>query len=170
MEFILSRRSIRAYTPEPVSDETVKEILTAAMAAPSAGNQQPWHFVVINDRQLLDDVPKFHPHSKMITQASVAVAVCGDLNIETHKGMWILDCSAATQNLLLAAHAMGLGAVWLGIYPREGRMEGLRKLLHLPEHIIPLSLVPIGFPAERKPPSERFQKSRIHYNGWEEKG
>jgi len=166
MKAILSRRSIRRYTSKEIPEELIKDLLKAAMSAPSAGNQQPWQFVVINDRTILDEIPKFHPYAQMLTQAPVAILVCGDLKRETHRGYWIQDCSAATQNILLAAHAKGLGAVWLGIYPREERVKGMRKLLNIPEQVIPFSLISIGYPAEQKPPSNRYDESRIHYNTW----
>ena len=166
MEAILSRRSIRRYTLQSVSEETIRELLKAAMSAPSAGNQQPWQFVVIDDREILDEVPKVHPYSQMLKEAPVAILVCGDRQLETNKGYWVQDCSAATENLLIAAHAKGLGAVWLGIYPREERVADIQKLLGLPEHIVPLALVSIGYPAEAKPPSNRYDAARIHYNRW----
>jgi nitroreductase len=166
MEVIFSRRSIRAYTQEPIPEPMVEKLLRAGMSAPSAGNQQPWHFVVLKDRQVLDQVPHFHPHAEMILQAPMAIVVCGDLSLETHKGMWMLDCSNATENILLAAHALGLGAVWCALYPREERMEGMRRLLNLPKQIIPLSLVPIGYPAEEKPAVDRYQETRVHYDKW----
>lgn len=166
IEAILSRRSIRKYTSEPVPSEVVEELLKAAMSAPSAGNEQPWHFVVIDDRQILDEIPKFHPYSEMLKEALVAVLVCGDLKEEKHKGYWIQDCSACTMNMLIAAHAKGLGAVWLGIYPVEERVKGMRRLLGIPEHVVPLSLISIGYPAEKKPPSNRYNASKIHHNHW----
>lgn len=166
MDALCSRRSIRQYTGDPVPDSLVLEILRAAMHAPSAGNEQPWQFVVITDRAALSEIPNFHPHAAMVLDAPVAVLVCGDLQREKHRGFWVQDCSAATQNILLAAHAKGLGAVWVGIFPREDRVRGCRKLLGLPDHIIPLALVPIGFPAVRKPIDERFDPSRIHRNRW----
>ncbi len=166
MQAILSRRSIRKYASQPVSDATVEELLRAAMAAPSAGNQQPWHFVVIRDRQILAQIPEVHPHSSMVPSAQLTILVCGDLQREKHAGYWVQDCSAATQNLLLAAHAKGLGAVWLGVYPREARMAGLRKMMGLPAHIIPLALIPIGYPEEDKPPAARYDPSRVHQDGW----
>ena len=167
MEAILTRRSIRRYTEEGVPDTVIEEILRAAMQAPSAGNGQPWQFVVITDRATLREVPRFHPYAKMVPDAPVAILVCGDLRREIYEGFWVQDCSAATQNILLAAHAKGLGAVWVGIYPLEDRIAGFRRLLGLPEHVIPLSLVPIGFPAVRKPGEERFDRSRIHRDRWE---
>lgn len=166
MDAILSRRSIRRYTAQPVPEPAVKELLEAAMSAPSAGNQQPWHFVVINDRGILDEIPKYHPHSDMLKEASVAVLVCGDLKLEKDGGFWIQDCSAATQNILIAAHAKGLGAVWLGIYPDEKRIDATRRLLGIPEHVMPLSLIAVGYPAEKKPRPDRYQASRIHQNKW----
>lgn len=166
LEAILTRRSIRQFTDQAVSEAVVEDLLRAAMSAPSAGNQQPWQFVVITDRQILDAIPNIHPYSAMLKQAPLAILVCGDEELETHKGYWVQDCSAATQNLLLAAHARGLGAVWLGIYPRMERVTGLRKLLGLPEHVIPLALVAIGHPAEHLPPAERYNAVRVHRNRW----
>ncbi len=166
IDTILSRRSIRKYTAEPVPQDLVNLLLKAAMSAPSASNQQPWHFVVIEDRSILARVPEFHPYSAMLKQAPLAIAVCADLQVEINKGMWVQDCSAATQNILLAAHANALGAVWLGIYPMEERVVGLSQLLGLPEHIVPLSLVSIGYPAQKKSPENRFDLSRIHHNHW----
>lgn len=166
MEAILTRRSIRKYTKQEVPDSIIREVLEAAMCAPSAGNQQPWHFVVIRDRRILDEIPKVHPHSQMVKEAPVAILVCGDLSLEKRKGFWVQDCSAATENLLLAAHAKGLGAVWLGVYPREDRVDGIRKLLDIPEHVIPFSLVPIGYPAEKSFKVNRYDASRVHYDRW----
>ena len=166
LEAILTRRSIRQFTDQSVSEAVVEDLLRAAMSAPSAGNQQPWQFVVITDRELLDTIPSIHPYSAMLRQAPLAILVCGDEQLETHKGYWVQDCSAATQNLLLAAHARGLGAVWLGIYPRMDRVAGLRKLLGLPEHVVPMALVAIGHPAEHLPPAERYNAARVHRNRW----
>ncbi len=166
MKTILTRRSVRKYTGQPVSEETIKTLLEAAMSAPSAGNQQPWCFVVIDDRQVLDAVPDVHPYSKMILKAPLAILVCGDLEREKNKDYWVQDCSAATQNLLLAIRAQGLGAVWLGVYPRQNRVEGLRQLLGLPTHIIPLALISIGYPAAEQGPVERYDEGRIHRNHW----
>ncbi len=162
MKVILSRRSIRKYTAQPVADEVVTDLLRAGMSAPSSNNGQPWQFVVINDRHMLDYVPRFHPYSQMLTQAPVAILVCGDGQV----GSWVQDCSAATENILLAAHAQGLGAVWLGVYPVEERIAGIRKLVGLPEHIMPLALISIGYPAETKPPADRYDTAKVHYNQW----
>jgi len=166
MQAILSRRSIRKFKPQPVSDDLITQLLKAAMNAPSAGNQQPWHFIVIRDRAILDEVPKIHPYAQMLKEAPLAIAICGDMEKQLHEGYWVQDCSAATENLLLAAHALGLGAVWLGVHPREERVVGLIKLLHIPEKIIPLCVIAIGYPAEEKPPAGRFLQERIHYDAW----
>ena len=165
LEAILSRRSVRRYTQESIPEETLRGLLEAAMSAPSAGNGQPWHFIVIKDRRILNEIPKFHPYSHMIKEAPVAILVCGDLKLES-KGFWVQDCSAATQNLLLAAHAKGLGAVWLGVYPLEERIRGFRKLLNLPEEIMPLALISIGYPAEKALRANRYDPSKVHYNKW----
>jgi len=166
MDAVLSRRSIRKYNKKPVSDELIKKLLDAAMSAPSAGNEQPWHFIIITDPRILSKIPTFHNHAEMLKGASLAILVCSDMNLDKHKGMWVQDCSAATENMLIAVQAQGLGAVWLGIYPREERINGLRKLLSIPEHIIPFSLISIGYPAETKPKANRYNESRIHYNKW----
>jgi len=166
IEAILSRRSIRRYTPQPVPEGMIRPLLEAAMSAPSAGNEQPWQFVVITDRRILDEIPRFHPYAEMLKEAPVAILVCGDLRLEKYKDHWVQDCSAATQNILLAAHAKGLGAVWVGIYPSEDRVTRIRKLLGLPSHVIPLGLVPLGHPAEQIPRAERYDASRVHQNRW----
>ncbi len=166
MEAIFKRRSIRKYGKKPISDDEIKELLEAAMAAPSAGNEQPWQFIVIKDRVTLDQIPNVHPYSGMVKQASLAILVCGDMGLVKHDEMWIQDCSAATENLLIAVSAKGLGAVWLGVYPRKERIKGLRTLLGIPKTVYPFALVPIGYPAEKKPPANRFKKSRVHYDKW----
>jgi nitroreductase len=167
MKEIFQRRSIRKYTGAEVSDGDIEELLRAAMAAPSAGNQQVWEFIVIKDRSVLEEITKMHPYAQMLKEAALALVVCADLKRETHKGYWVIDCSAATENILIEAQYLGLGAVWLGIYPREERVEGLKKLLNLPPDIMPLSAISIGHPAEKKAPSNRYDPSRIHLNKWE---
>jgi len=166
IDAILSRRSIRKYSKKPVSDKFIKKLLETAMNAPSAGNEQPWHFIIINDPQILSKIPTFHSHANMLKEASFAFLVCSDLHLDKHNSMWVQDCSAATENILIAAHAQGLGAVWLGVYPREERINGLKNLLNIPEHIIPFSLISVGYPAEQKPKTNRYDDSRVHYNEW----
>ncbi|MHA1210971.1 MAG: nitroreductase family protein [Candidatus Heimdallarchaeota archaeon] len=166
MEAIMTRRSIRKFKKDPVPKELVDKMLKAAMQAPSAGNRQPWHYVVITDREKLDKVPEFHDYSKMIKEAPLAILVCAKVTHDKYCDYWVQDCSAATENLLLAAHGLGLGAVWLGIYPRQERVTGLKDLLKLPGDIIPLSLNVIGYSNEEKKPADRFDTERIHYNQW----
>jgi len=165
MEAILSRRSIRRYTSQKVSDHLIKELLEAAMNAPSAGDERPWHFIVINDRNILEEVTRFHPYSGMLRKAQVAILVCVDLDLG-NEGFLVQDGSAATENLLIAAHTKGLGAVWLGIYPLKERMTGMVKLLDLPERILPLSLISIGYPAEEIPGENRYHPAKVHTNRW----
>jgi nitroreductase len=166
MTALYTRKSIRLYTSKQVPQDMVKEILSAAMSAPSAGNERPWHFMVLTNRAVLDEIPKIHPYAAMIKQANLAILVCGDVSLEKYKGYWPLDCSAATQNILIAAHAKGLGAVWCGVYPSEDRVLNLKKMFSLPENIVPFSLIPIGFPGEEKKAGDRFDSSRVHENSW----
>jgi nitroreductase len=166
MDTIRNRRSIRKYTAQPVPQGLVTRLLEAAMSAPSAGNEQPWEFVVITDRELMQAITKVHPYSQMLKEAPLAIVVCGNLEREKYPGFWVEDCSAATENILLEAEESGLGGVWLGVYPHDERVRGLAELLGLPSSVIPLSLVAIGYPAEKKPPAERFDASRVHANRW----
>lgn len=166
LETIMSRRSIRSYTERPLNDAVFEHLLSAAMAAPSAHNQRPWEFVIIDDRKLLDAIPEFHPYSKMLTCAPAAVLVCARSKDLKSVEFWPQDCAAATQNILLAATAVGLGSVWLGVYPKEPLMKGLRDLLGLPADIVPFSLVSLGYPEKPKEPADRHDPSRIHRNGW----
>lgn len=163
---IFTRRSIRKFHPDPVSASDIQEILSAAMMAPSAGNEQPWQFVVITDRAKLDAVVPIHPYAAMAAHAPLAVLVCGDLSLEKYAGFWIQDCSAAMQNLLLAAHAKGLGAVWCGVYPLNDRVDGFRALFQLPDHVIPMGLAVIGWPAYQPESKNRFRPERVHANAW----
>jgi len=166
IDAILTRRSVRRYTDRPVPDEVVTELLKAAMAAPSAQNQQPWQFVVVRERSLLEKMAEVSQYARMLRQAQAAVVVCGDLSEERSRGFWIEDCAAATQNLLLAAHALGLGAVWIGVYPREERVERLRDLFKTPENVIPFAVISLGYPAENPLPADRFDPDRVHYDTW----
>ncbi|MHB8837267.1 MAG: nitroreductase family protein [Candidatus Methylomirabilia bacterium] len=166
LDWIQTRRSIRKYTAEPVSEADVTELLAAAMAAPSAGNQQPWHFIVIRERSVLNAIPGFHPHASMALQAPVGILVCGDQSLEKHAGYWVQDCAAATENLLLAANVKGLGAVWCGVYPRTERVEGFTRLLQIPARVTPFAFVPVGHPGESKPPGRRYNPERVHHERW----
>jgi nitroreductase len=166
IEAIHTRRSIRNYLDKPIPEELVNKLLAAAMAAPSARNQQPWEFIVITEKSILEKIPAVNPFAQMAGAAPLAILVCGNLKIETSPGYWVIDCAAATQNLLLCAHALGLGAVWTGTYPREERMDGYTELFDLPEHILPHSLVVIGYPAQQPPSVDRFKAERVHHNAW----
>jgi nitroreductase len=166
MDAIFSRRSIRRFTPDPVTTETVDELLKAAMAAPSAGDQRPWHFILIRDRDTLKRLPTLHPYAAMCPEAALVIAVCADLSSERYPGYWVQDCAAATENILVAARALGLGSVWLGVHPTKDREDNMRMLLELPANVMPFALVAIGHPAEHKPPAQRFDRARIHQEHW----
>ncbi len=166
LEAIFTRRSIRKYEARPVPAEATRTLLAAGMSAPSAGNQRPWHFVVVTDRELLDAIPKVHPYAQMVLQAPAAIAVCGELALQKHPGSWVQDCAAATQNILLAARALGLGTCWLGVHPKAEREEPIARLLGLPEGIVPLSIIALGYPAEEKDAPDRYDPGRVHDNRW----
>lgn len=168
LEAIHTRRSIRAFTDAPVAEADLYTVLRAAMAAPSAGNAQPWHFIVVTDRTVLDAIPDIHPHAAMVRQAPLAIVVAAELAQEKYPGFgyWTLDCSAAVENLMLAARGLGLGTVWCGIYPRPERMEGLARLVRLPEGVKAHALVVMGHPAQDFKRVDRFKPERIHRDRW----
>lgn len=165
-DVIATRRSIRSFTERPVSDELIKTIIGSAMLAPSAGNQQPWHFIVVRNREKLDIVPNFHPYAGMIKKVSVAIVVCGDPDGKKWPDFWVQDCSAAVQNMLLAARDLGLGTVWTGVYPIEERMKGARELFGIPKNVMPLAIVPIGWPDGEFKEMDRYKESLVHYEVW----
>ena len=167
MEAILRRRSIRKYGPQAVSEEQITDLLRAAMSAPSAGNEQPWQFIVLRNRAILTEITTFHAYAEMLLEAPVAILVCGTPQTAKFGAQyWVQDCAAATENILLAAQAMGLGTVWLGIHPIEERVSGMRMLLGIPREVVPFSLIPVGHPAEEKPPAERYDPCRVHAERW----
>jgi nitroreductase len=163
---IFTRRSIRSYTNQPVSDETVKLLLKAAMSAPTAKNTQSYEFIVIRDKKTLQQIPNFHPFSKHVPNAQVAIVVCGNTKLQATPGHWIPDASNASMNILLAAHSLGLGAVWTTFYPYEDRTAGIRKLLNLPDHIMPLNIIPLGYSAEKGNYQDRYKPGKIHFEKW----
>lgn len=163
---ILTRRSIRHYNDRELSKEIIDKLLKSAMFAPSAMNLQPWHFVVVEDKKVLNGTLKAIPYAEMLKQANIAILVCGDINVEKNEDFIVQNCSAATQNILLAAHDFGLGAVWIGIHPMKEIMEPVSEYFNLPEHIIPVSMVSIGYPAEKVEAENRFNKEKIHLNKW----
>jgi nitroreductase len=166
LETLFNRRSIRKYTSQKISDEQLSFILKSAMYAPSAVNKQPWHFIVFRNRQTIQEIIKAHPNASMLLQANVAILVCWDENLQHDVGYGPVDCAAATENMLLAAHSLGLGAVWVGIYPRSQRMEAIQKIFNLPSDIRGFSIVSLGYPAESKTTPERFNQARIHHEKW----
>ena len=163
---VVTRRSIRAYQPKPIPAELIDKILEAAMQAPSAVNKQPWHFVVIDDAKILARVPSVHSHAKMAVHAPCAILVCGDPSAAHSRDYLPQDCAAATQNVLLAAHALGLGGVWCGVYSQRDREQGFRDLLSIPDSITPFSLVVLGYPDEQPARPDRFSPERMHRNSW----
>jgi len=163
---IMTRRSVRNFTPEPVSDKDLETLLRAGMQAPSGGNEQPWHFIVIDDPDILHAIPEFHRHAKMLLEAPLAILVCSERKLEKLRALWLQDCSAATENILLAAHGLGLGAVWLGIFPVAERVSGIKALLKMPDDIRPVSLIAVGHPASQPDAVDRYQGSRVHRNYW----
>ncbi len=166
MDTILTRRSIRKFTDKPVTEEQIESILRAAMASPSGYNLQPWDFIVIKDRKILDKINEIHPYAKMTLESPIAIVVCCDTSEEKRKDFWVQDCSAATQNILLAAHALGLGAVWCGVYPIEKLIKGFKELLKIPSDVYPLNIIPIGYPAEKKEPADRYDGEKVHTDYW----
>ncbi len=163
---VLSRRSIRAYSAQPVSGEQIERLLRAAMAAPSAGNQQPWRFVVVTDRDTLAAIPSVHPYARMLTQAPAAIVVCAAPEGLRWPAFWDQDCAAAVENILVEAVTLGLGAVWLGVHPLEERVTGLRRLLGIPDEVVPFAVVALGHPAATKEPAARFDPERVHHQRW----
>lgn len=167
LDNIATRTSIRDYEARPVEKEKIEKMLRAAMAAPTAMNKQPWHFVVVDQRNVLDALAGANPYAKMLKKAPLAIVVCGNTDKMIEGGgrdFWIQDASAATENLLLAAHAMGLGAVWTGAYPSEERCISISKELSLPDNLIPLNMIVVGYPAEQPQPKQKFKEENISYN------
>ena len=167
LETIMTRTSIRQYTDQPVEKEKIEAMLRAGMAAPTAVNAQPWHFVVVSDKAKLSELAAANPRAGMLKSAPLAIVVCGDMTKAMEgKGrqFWIQDCSAATENILLAAHAQGLGAVWTALYPMEERIQPVSEALKLPDTLIPLCTVVIGYPAEQPEPKDKWKPENISYN------
>ena len=168
LKTIANRRSIRRYENRLVDRETIERILRAGVAAPSANNRQPWEFVVVTEREILDRIAEFHPYAKMLFDAPLCICVCGNVRRELGGApkFWAQDCSAVTQNILLAAEALGLGAVWCGVYPEEGIVESTRRVLGLPSHIVPLNVIPLGYPDEDPPVKNKWREDKVHWQKW----
>ena len=168
LQIIFSRRSVREYQAKPVDDRVVHDLLEAAMAAPSAVAKDPWEFIVVRERHMLGRIAAGLPNGKMLAEAAVGIVVCGDLK-RTHDGQLsylLQDCSAAIENLLLAASTLGLGACWLGVHPRPERVAHIRSLLNVPEHVVPVSVISMGWPAVSPPARTRYRPDAIHSETW----
>ncbi len=167
MKEIHTRRSIRKYEDKPISEDMIYRILRAAMYAPSAGNERPWHFIVIKDRGMLNEIPKFHPHTQMLPEAPLAIVPCCDTTDLKYNGaFWIQDMAAAIQNILLESKHLGLGSCWCGVYAREELVKPIKGLLKIPEHVIPVAVIAIGYPGEEREVRERYKEDRVHYENW----
>ncbi|MBW2502571.1 MAG: nitroreductase family protein [Deltaproteobacteria bacterium] len=168
LDFIFRRRSIRKYETRDIPDSMITDLLEAAMAAPSAVAKDPWHFLVVRQRKTLDKIVEVLPNGQMLRQAPVAIVACGDINRANIKELSYLlqDVSAAVENILLAATALGLGSCWLGMHPRPDRLEGIRGLFSLPDNIIPVCGIALGWPAEEQPARTRFNPERVHLEKW----
>jgi nitroreductase len=168
LELLFARRSVRRFTGEPVSDGPVRDLLDAAMAAPSAAGKDPWHFIVVRERPALERIAAGLPNGRFLPEAGLGVVVCGDLERAHGRELSYLlqDAGAAIENLLLAAQALGLGACWLGVHPRADRVKHLSAIFHLPPHILPISVVAVGHPAERPAPRTRYRDDAVHIGAW----
>lgn len=166
LSWLFSRRSIRKYSEKTIAESDIDTILRAGMYAPSAVNRQPWHFIVTSDAELFGKIMEIHPNARFLGGASHAILVCGDEKLQHDDGYYLADCGAATQNILLSAHMLGIGSCWIGIFPRLERAEHFSKLFGLPSHVKPFALVSLGYPAEEKQTPERFNREKIHYDRW----
>ncbi|HHW32511.1 MAG TPA: nitroreductase family protein [Clostridiaceae bacterium] len=165
LDLLFTRRSIRKYTDQKIPDELIKIILAAGMAAPSAGNEEPWEFIVVDEREKMIAITEVHPYSAMLRNASHCIITCANpAKFKYPEEYWIQDCSAATQNMLLAANGLGLGAVWLATFPKMDRVEGVRRIFAIPPEIIPVSMISLGYPAEKKAPKKGCNEALIHWN------
>jgi nitroreductase len=168
LAFIFGRRSIRLYRPGAVDDAMVQTLLEAAMAAPSAVAKDPWRFIIVRQQATLARLADALPNGGMLRDAAVGIVVCGDLEAAHDRQLSYLlqDCSAAIENLLLAAHILGLGACWLGIHPREDRIRKVSQMLRLPPSVLPVSAIALGWPGEQKEPRTRFNPALVHHETW----
>ena len=169
LRVIHSRKSVRHFLDKPVSKEDLLALVRAGMAAPTARNQQPWAFVVVTDKEVRTKLAEGLPYTKMLNDAGAAIIVCGVMTRALQgeeRGFWVQDCSAATENILLAAESLGLGAVWSGMYPLEERVKYVREVLRIPEDVVPLNVIPIGYPAGDEKPKDKFNPANIHWEKW----
>ncbi|MDE6498798.1 MAG: nitroreductase family protein [Muribaculaceae bacterium] len=166
---IIGRTSVRRYTDQPVDTTLVEALCVAAMSAPSGVNKQPWELIVVDDRRLLAELAAELPYAKMTAQAPLAIVVCGNRERfldGDDASLWEQDLSAASENILLAAHAVGLGAVWTCLYPHADRIEAVRRTLDIPDSVVPFNLIPVGHPAAAHEPMDKWHPERVHRNGF----
>lgn len=163
---IIERRSIRKFKDKEIPNEAIEKILKSAMYAPSGGNAQPWDFIFVTNKDKLNSITNIHPYSHALKSASCAIIVCGNKEKEKFEGLWIQDCSAATQNILLSSHSLGIGSVWLGLYPELDRVKGVQRIFNLPNHITPFAVIALGYSDEKNTMPDRFNKDSIHYDKW----
>jgi nitroreductase len=168
LNLIFGRRSVRVYSPGQVDEQSVTLMLQAAMAAPSAMGKDPWQFIVVRDPKTLAKLPSILPGGSMLSTASMAIVVCGDLEaaFERHLSFLLQDCSAAIENLLLAAHGLGLGACWVGVHPGEASMRGVKDLFGLPASVIPIATIALGVPGEQPEARTRYNAASVHHEKW----
>jgi nitroreductase len=169
LNIILERKSVRHFTAQPVSKSILETLMRAAMAAPSAKNRQPWDFIAVTDRNTLDSMANRLPYCKMLLQAPAAIIVCGNMQKianESDKNYWTQDCAAATQNILLAAEAIGLGAVWTAAYPYKERTIVVVEALQLPDDVVPFCVIPVGYPTGEDLPRDKYKPENIHWEKW----
>jgi nitroreductase len=168
LNVIYTRRSVRSFTGDAVSRGDLMKILRAGMSAPSAVNIQPWSFIVVTNRETLAALCEKLPYAKMLDRAGAAIAVCGipDKDAVYSGKYWVMDCSAATENILLAAHSIGLGAVWTAVYPDEEKLRTVRKILSVPSHIVPLNVIPVGVPKGKGAVIDKYKEENIHWEKW----
>lgn len=171
IDCIMTRTSVRSYSDRQVDDSTINKILRAGMASPTAANQQAWHLEVITNQNLKDSISASFEYAKMVEHCSFAVVVCGDMDRlfagdKADGGFWVQDCSAMSENMLLAAHALGVGGVWCGVYPMADREEILRRILKLPANLTPLNIMSFGYPAAAATPKEKWDPAKVHYNAY----
>ncbi len=166
METILSLKSVREFSAQDVPEALIRDVLKDVMHMPVTGPQRPWQFVVVNDRSLLRQIPTFHSSAQLVSEAPLVVVVCYDQNLGEDKEVWFRDCTAAAEAVLIAGRSRNLGGICLSIYPLQERMAGMQRLLGLPEHIIPISLIPLGYPLHKEQSSGRYDSRRVHFNHW----
>jgi nitroreductase len=166
---IFARKSVRSFKSDAVPDEKLRMLVRAGMAAPTAVDKRPWEFIVVKDRTVLKQLADALPYAKMAEKAAAAIIVAGDVKKQwggMESDYWIMDCSAATQNILLAAESMGLGAVWTAVYPEDSRVRSVRQILGIPSHVVPLNVIPLGIQAGREKPKDKYDPKQIHWNRW----